>query len=176
MRELKKEPLCPCASSCAFDKVISYYKLCPDNTGNLRAMEININSSLKPLGFWRARASTGQRRFLTTNLGLGSIKDSIKRVNLRLPEHLRLTKPTAHGLGRRTHITNAVNCGVDPTVVAITSKHRDPLTLKKYIDPDNSSFCRSSLAISNSINVASSSNNFGGHTFLQLDDEETDIL
>jgi hypothetical protein len=162
LRDLKKEPLCPCVTPCAFEKVFRYYNLCPDNTGNLRSMGINTNSTLQPLGFWRARASTGQRRILTTNLGLGSIKDSIKRVNLRLPENLRLTKPTAHGLGRRTHITNAVNCGVDPTVVSITSKHKDPLTLKRYIDPDNSSFCRSSLAISNSINSLESSNNLGG--------------
>lgn len=174
-RDLRKDPFVDCVTHCAFEKLWIYYKMCPDNTGQLSEMEIENNIMLKPLMFWRVRATTGLRRMITTPIRVENIKDSIKRINLRLPEAHRLSKPTAHVIGRRTHITNAVNIGVDPTVIALYSKHRDPKALKGYIDPDNSSLCWSSLSISNNLNNTINTDYLGGHPFNQTDDCDDDF-
>jgi hypothetical protein len=69
-------------------------------------------------------------------LGLQELRNGVKRLNKRLPERLQLANPTGH-LGCNTFLTLAVNeGGVDPTIAAIASKHKDPKSCMKYVHAD----------------------------------------
>ncbi len=54
-------------------------------------------------------------------------------------------------VGRRTHITTSFNIGTDPSVIAYTSKHKDPKTFALYVDHDNSALCKSGLSIARAL-------------------------
>lgn len=54
-----------------------------------------------------------------------------KGLNNRLPKHLRIDCPTGHS-GRHTFISNAINDGVAPEIVAKASKHKDANSLQRY--------------------------------------------
>ena len=53
---------------------------------------------------------------------------------------------TGHS-GRRTLISAAVNSGVDTSVVALASKHRDPRSLLGYIEPNVNTTLSAAMAI-----------------------------
>ena len=60
--------------------------------------------------------------FLT--LGINGIRCAFTVLNMLLPEPLEGDKITGH-FGKKTLVTAAVNSGIDATVVALASKHKD---------------------------------------------------
>ncbi len=138
-----------------------YLNLCPDRNGSVREQEKVNNNSLK---VWRARGTIGDRKLLTGPLGINSIKACFTRINNRLPADLQVTKITAHGFGRRTHISSSVNHGTDPSVVAFASKHKDPKTLMLYVAPDDCTLSRSAISIAKSLQKEKCSTSYAGYT------------
>ena len=61
------------------------------------------------------------------------MRDSIGKINSRLSEYLQLKNPTSH-TPRRSMITIAVNVKVDPVVVSLATKHKDPKSFLGYIE------------------------------------------
>ena len=56
-----------------------------------------------------------------------------KKINLRLPPHLRPAGNITGHSGRTTHCTEAVASGCDSTVIAKTTKHKSPAVLMGYV-------------------------------------------
>jgi hypothetical protein len=54
-------------------------------------------------------------------------------VNSKLPLNLQISRPTPHS-GRRTLISSSINNGIDSSIVAKVSQHRDPKSLNGYLD------------------------------------------
>ena len=173
IRQLKKYPFMECITPCPFDKIVKYRNLCPDPYGNIRLQERINNMELPTMKVWRARTTIGERRFISTPLGLKMIKYCFKRINKRLPENLKLNNPTPHGFGRGLHISTSVNSGTDPTIVAFTTKHKDPKTLKGYIKADDSTLCRSALNVAKTLKRLKKNNLQAGFTVeIESSDEE----
>ena len=82
--------------------------------------------------------------FLT--LGINGIRNAFTVLNMLLPESLQGDKITGHS-GRNTLVTAAVNSGIDATVVALTSKHKDPKSIMGYIEPNVNTAMTASMAI-----------------------------
>ncbi|KAJ1417793.1 hypothetical protein B484DRAFT_466539, partial [Ochromonadaceae sp. CCMP2298] len=112
----KAKPRTPCPADCPYASFLHYQ---------------DAKSS-----FLEANSKGEVRSFTTYKLGIKEMWRCIVRVNARLPEEHQLAKPTGHA-GRTTLVTVAVNeGGVDPTTVALASKHRDPKFCAGYIRPD----------------------------------------
>ena len=74
------------------------------------------------------------------------MRDSIGKVNSRVPEYLQLKNPTGH-TPRKSMITIAVNAKVDPVVVALATKHKDPKSFLGYIEAAPESVMAAGLAV-----------------------------
>jgi site-specific recombinase XerD len=70
-------------------------------------------------------------------LGIDSIKDAFKAVNMKLPAEHQLEKVTGH-TERHSYVSGSINSGVDAVVVAQGSKHRSTKSLQRYNHPDDS--------------------------------------
>ena len=74
------------------------------------------------------------------------MRQSIGKVNSRLPEYLQLLNPTGH-TPRRSMISIAVNAKVDPVVVALATQHKDPKSFLGYVEAAPESVMAAGLAI-----------------------------
>ncbi len=64
-------------------------------------------------------------------LGVNSLYGIAKYINGRLPQSsLQIERPTGHSV-RHTFISNAINDGVPPEVVAKASKHKDVSSVQR---------------------------------------------
>jgi hypothetical protein len=142
----------PCPDICPYQVVMDYQNakptsLDPSSKGKLVAPG--------EMSFGRSLSARGEPRTLTTyKLGIREMRKCVVRVNERLPEEHQLTKPTGHS-GRTTLVTVAVNeGGVDPTMVAQASKHRDPKTCMGYIRPDEGTLMAAALGVGRAVRGA----------------------
>ena len=128
-----------CAVPCPYNVVLEYISRIPDPSGTDHDHKVSQVSphdphSGPPLRFFRAVTSRGPNRpFTKSPLGENSMRDSIGKVNSRLSEYLQLKNPTSH-TPRRSMITIAVNVKVDPVVVSLATKHKDPKSFLGYIE------------------------------------------
>jgi hypothetical protein len=78
-----------------------------------------------------------------------------KYVNGRLPKNLQIDRPTGHS-GRHTFISNAINSGVAPEVVAKASKHKDVNCVQKYFHETTSTKLLPALSLIGIVSEGSS--------------------
>jgi len=138
--------LCECLLGCPFGLMRSYIRLLPDPQGSERERERVGDPGIQALALFRAVKTLGLYEFTKSPLGVNTLRGCIQKVNARLPKEFQISKCTGHS-GRMTMVTTSVNEGVDPTIVALASKHRDPSTLKGYIKPNTSTMMSAARAI-----------------------------
>ena len=91
MRQLRSNPEVPCIAPCPYHIISLFLRECPSSNANYP------NPSL-----FRALTAKGINRTLTCNpLGISSIRDLTRLVNIRLPLELQIKNPTGHS-GRVT--------------------------------------------------------------------------
>ncbi|KAJ1418842.1 hypothetical protein B484DRAFT_400346 [Ochromonadaceae sp. CCMP2298] len=105
------------------------------------------------LAFGRAvSAQGGALRTLTASkAGINELRRMLERVNLRLPEALRTTKPVKGHSGRHGLCTNAVNSGASFDSLALVSKHKQPQQLRRYVKKDSKAMCATALSIGGAV-------------------------
>lgn len=158
-KALKKEPFCSCINPCPFSTVSKYLLACPKAAA----------AGGEGLPFMRAVAARGDnRRLLTTKLGITQAKKSIElvrftiiyhtalikfaklillqKVNMRLPENLRLKKVSSR-VGRTSFATLAMNNNASAEVTSLASKHKDPKTMLGYVRPDEGLLMQAALIV-----------------------------
>lgn len=138
LRNIRKDPFCPCPIACPFGIINKYLSRCP-------------MSSTANLPFIRSLSSRGDPRTLASgSLGINYIKKAFNNVNERLPQELQISKPSGH-TGRHTYVSNSINEGVDSEVVAAGSKHKSNVAIKRYFHPDHTKLAAGSMAQSKGI-------------------------
>lgn len=153
-KELRKEPLCACWTPCPFNVIRQYLEVIPDPFGAEMESERDKNPRLLPLPFFRAQHTSGRRQYLKTPLGINSLYNIPKYINGRLPVALKIDRPTGHS-GRHTFISNAINSGVCPEVVAKASKHKDVNSVQKYFHETTSTKLLPALCVIGDSNMSS---------------------
>jgi hypothetical protein len=148
----KARPRTPCPADCPYASFIQYQDAKPS------FLEANSKGKVVEAGemaYGRMLSARGEvRSFTTYKLGIKEMRRCIVRVNARLPEEHQLAKPTGHA-GRTTLVTVAVNeGGVDPTTVALASKHRDPKSCAGYIRPDETILMAAALGVGRAVRGA----------------------
>ena len=80
-----------CLQPCPYECVRRYYFQCPDPTEAERSYAITSGSTTsKDLMFMRTKQMRGQDvRFLDTPMGESTLRDIVKRVNLRFPTEMQ---------------------------------------------------------------------------------------
>ncbi len=152
---------CACYCSCPFQCILDYTMRIPDPFGIANETLRLIHPSEPKLKFMRARTTMGDRRFISSNLGINKLREILPRINDKLPQQLQCPNIRGHS-GRRTFVTTAVNNGVDSQIIAKASHHKDVNSISKYIDPDVKSIASVSLTCAKAAAVcggSSSSNN-----------------
>lgn len=137
---LKSNPNLPCDSvDCPYGAIRDYLALCPHPFG----------VEGKDLRFMRSRVTRGELGFTQGNMGEHTMQGIANRMNDLLPEHLKIEKATGHS-GRHTGTSIAVNSGVDSSVIAKVSHHKDPRALAIYQKQDEAVRLSTALAIGSS--------------------------
>jgi hypothetical protein len=151
-KQCKGAPKTRCPDLCPYQIVMDYQEAKPTA---LVASSKGAVVALGEMAFGRMVAARGEERNLTTyKLGIKEMRKCINRVNARLPEESKIARPTGHS-GRTTLVTVAVNeGGVDPTLVAQASKHRDPKTCMGYIRPDEGTLMAAALGVGRAVRGA----------------------
>eukprot|EP01040_Poterioochromonas_malhamensis_P010433 gene10433-11350_t len=139
--KLKTNPRHQCPfSDCGFNVTQEYLSLCPSPFGE----------EGRDLRFIRSRTTQGAVGFILANMGEHKLKEIIPRLNKLLPKELQLEKATGH-TGRHTAASIAVNSGVDSSIIAKVTHHKDPRALSVYQHQDDKVRLSTALAISKSI-------------------------
>lgn len=140
MRQLRSNPEVPCIAPCPYHIISLFLRECPSSNANYP------NPSL-----FRALTAKGINRTLTCNpLGISSIRDLTRLVNIRLPLELQIKNPTGHS-GRVTLSSIAMNNNVGSVEVCDATKHKDPKSLLGYVRKDDGSLGAAALGISEAI-------------------------
>ncbi|KAJ1394749.1 hypothetical protein B484DRAFT_407796 [Ochromonadaceae sp. CCMP2298] len=139
----------PCLDVCPYQVVINYQTAKPTS---LDASSKGKHVAPGEIFYGRMLSARGKTRSLTTyKLGIKEMRKCVVRVNERLSEEHQLAKPTGHA-GRATLVTVAVNeGGVDPTLVAQASKHRNPKTCMGYIRPDEGTLMAAAIGVGRAV-------------------------
>ncbi|KAJ1393854.1 hypothetical protein B484DRAFT_408063 [Ochromonadaceae sp. CCMP2298] len=151
-KQCKGAPKTRCPDLCPYQIVMDYQAAKPTA---LVASSKGAVVALGEMAFGRAVAARGEVRNLTTyKLGMKEMRKCVNRVDARLPEDNHIARPTGHS-GRTTLVTVAVNeGGVDPTLVAQASKHRDPKTCMSYIRPDETTLVAAAIGVGRAVRGA----------------------
>jgi hypothetical protein len=106
---------------------------CPDPFGAEGEEEKKENLLMKSVPFFRALTSTGARIPKKNPLGVNMFTKNFKLMNSLLPPELMVEKASGHS-GRHTFTTAATEAGCDANLIAASTKHKDPKSLKsKFI-------------------------------------------
>lgn len=159
-RQLKVNPEVQCIAPCPYHIISLFLRECPSSNANY------TNPSL-----FRALTSKGINRTLTCNpLGISSIRDLARLVNIRLPLELQIKNPTGH-TGRVTLSSIAMNNNVGSVEVCDATKHKDPKSLLGYVRKDDGSLGAAALGISNATKKRGRDFNIAGVEFDTDEDE-----
>ena len=179
-RRLCRDCEIDCAVPCPYNVVLEYISRIPDPSGSDHDHKVSSLSpddphSSPPLPFFRAVTTRGpDRPFTKSPLGVNSMRESIGKVNSRLPEYLQLKNPTGH-TPRRSMITIAVNAKVDPVVVALATKHKDPKSFLGYIEAAPGSVMAAGLAVAVAAKDSRRRSHFVAGIDLDLSSEVLDV-
>ena len=83
-------------------------------------------------------------------VGINSVREAFRRVNDRLPHHLRINNPTGHS-GRHSFASASISAGTDSTVVSLSTKHKTNAALKRYIHREDSTKIQPALKIARQV-------------------------
>jgi hypothetical protein len=96
--------------------------------------------------------------------GINEIRKCLPNLNGRLDNSLQSANVSGHS-GRRSFATNCVNAGVDPSIIAQSTKHKSLKTLMGYVEKNDKVLGAAGLALGKKMKPDSGST-FGGHSTL----------
>ncbi|KAJ1399365.1 hypothetical protein B484DRAFT_406332 [Ochromonadaceae sp. CCMP2298] len=142
-------PATPCLSDCPYALLCRFQETKPSKRAESSKSKADVLQASGELSFARALSAQGgdARTFTVGNLGINELGKMPEIVNQRLPEEMRTERKATGHSGRHTLVSNGVNSGVIPAVVAITSKYKGVDTLLGYVKPNNAVLLATSLGI-----------------------------
>lgn len=94
-------------------------------------------------------------------LGINEVRKCLPNLNARLGVEDQANNVKGHS-GRRSFITNGLEAGIPPEIIAQSTKHKDPKTLMAYAEKSDTVLGAAGLLLSKQLNRNDDSF-FGGH-------------
>jgi hypothetical protein len=125
------------------------------------------------MAFARGLCARGNenRAFCSSKCGINELQKMPERINLQLPENLRLTRSGTGHSGRHAYVSGGMNSGASAATVALGSHHKDPTCLQGYIKPDHKLLAGGALAIGANLKNMSRSVPSSGMSYTQSDED-----
>lgn len=135
IKDLKKTPDCPCIGTCPFHIIQRYLRACPVGLGPV------------PTKFLRALSPRGKRVLTIHPLGLNQIKNILEDMNSYLPKEIQWDTVAKGKAGRQSFTTLCVNNSVPDSITTIATKHRDPKSMRGYVEIDDGTLAKACNSI-----------------------------
>ncbi len=95
-------------------------------------------------------------------LGINEVRKCLPNLNARLDSEMQAKNVKGHS-GRRSFITNGLNSGVPPEIIAQSTKHKDPKTLMAYAEKSDAILGSAGVQLGKKMKLLDSNDCFGGH-------------
>ena len=95
-------------------------------------------------------------------------------MNARLEGGMQSKNVKGHS-GRRSFITNGLDAGVPPEIIAQSTKHKDPKTLMAYAEKSDSILGSAGLQLNKKLKSTNLENTFAGRSILNTSSSSTAI-